>query len=88
MHKKETNISTNYTCHTVLSDGRILICTDMGDVILMESTGEFKMVLNESPGQAFKINKILSFSLGFLLAGENGRILVYQKSEEVKNPFF
>ena len=60
----------------------------MGDLILMESTGEFKMVLSESPGQGFKIYNILSFSLGFLLAGENGRILVYQKSEEVKNPFF
>jgi hypothetical protein len=50
VHKKENNISTNYTCHAVLSDGRILICTDMGDVMLMESTGEFKMLLNESPG--------------------------------------
>jgi hypothetical protein len=55
---------------------------------LLESTGEFKMILNESPGSSFNICNILSFSLGFLLAGENGRILVYQKSEEVKNPFF
>jgi hypothetical protein len=49
----------------------------MGDLILMESSGEFKMVLSELPGQGFKIYSILSFSLGFLLAGENGRILVY-----------
>jgi len=46
------------------------------------------MILNESPGSSFNIINIQSFSLGFLLAGENGRILVYQKSEEVKNPFF
>lgn len=50
IQKKDLAISTNYTCHTWLSDGRILICNDQGDIVLLESTGDFKMVLSESPG--------------------------------------
>jgi len=44
--KKEKQISENFTCHTWLPDGRIIICTDSGELILCESNGEFKMVLN------------------------------------------
>jgi hypothetical protein len=28
--KKEAEVSTNYTCHTWLPDGRIALCTDLG----------------------------------------------------------
>ena len=88
VHKKETTVSTNYTCHALLSDGRILICTDYGEIVLLENSGEFKMVLAESPGQNFKIVNILAFSRGFVLAGENGRMLIFEKSEDVKNPYY
>ena len=81
-------MSTNYTCHASLPDGRILICTDYGDIVLLENSGEFKLVLSESPGQSFKILNILAFSRGFLLSGENGKMLVFEKSEDAKNPYY
>jgi hypothetical protein len=28
--KKEAEVSSNYTCHTWLPEGRIAVCTDMG----------------------------------------------------------
>jgi hypothetical protein len=43
--KKDLNVSTNYTCHSWLSDGRLLLCNDFGDILLIESSGDFKMVL-------------------------------------------
>jgi hypothetical protein len=86
--KKDLAVSTNYTCHTWLSDGRILLCTDQGEILLLENSGDFKMVLSQSPFEAFNIVNILSFSKGFIICGEHGKLLVYEKSEEIKNPYF
>jgi hypothetical protein len=77
----------NYTCHTLLPEGQILICTELGEIIYLENTGEYKMILPDSPGKNLNIVNILSFSKGFVLSGENGQIIVYEKNEEVKNPF-
>ena len=49
IQKKDLNVSSNYTCHTWLADGRIVMGTEMGELILMETSGEFKMVLQGSP---------------------------------------
>lgn len=40
--KKEHDISTTYTCHTWLPDGRIAVCTELGQIMLLESTGDYK----------------------------------------------
>jgi hypothetical protein len=46
------------------------------------------MVLSQSPYEGLNIVNIISFSKGFIICGENGKILVYEKSEEIKNPYF
>ena len=87
INKKDQTTSTNYTCHAWLPDGRILVCNDFGDILLLESGGEYKYQLPEAPGSGFKIEKILIFSKGFIICGDFGQIQVYEKSEEVKNPY-
>ena len=52
--KKESHISNNYTCHAWLPDGRLIVCTDQGEIMLLESDGSYKMQL-ESPGDGFHI---------------------------------
>jgi hypothetical protein len=47
--KAEGHVSKNYTCHTWLPDGRLLICTDQGEIMLLESNGEYKTLLSSSP---------------------------------------
>jgi len=64
-----------------------LVCTDLGDILLIEGNGDFKMMVQEAPGPDFRILNIKAFSKGFLLAGENAKIIVYEKTEEVKNPY-
>jgi hypothetical protein len=88
IQKKDLAVSTYYTCHAWLSDGRLLLCTDQGEILLLENSGDFKMVLSSSPGENFDIANIISFSKGFMISGDNGKILVYEKSEEIKNPYF
>lgn len=55
--------------------------------MLLENSGDYKMVLNESPVDGFYIECIVTYSKGFIIAGENGQIMIYEKSEEPKNPY-
>ena len=55
--------------------------------MLMESSGDYKMLLAESPGEGFYIECVITYSKGFIIAGENGQIIIYEKSEEPKNPY-
>ena len=85
--KKEGHISSNYTCHTWLPDGRLLVCTDQGEIMLLEANGDYKMLLSESPLENFYIECITTYSKGFVIAGDNGAIMIYEKSEDPKNPY-
>ena len=48
-NKKESHISSNYTCHVWLTEGKILVCTDQGEIMLCESNGEYKILLQITP---------------------------------------
>ena len=85
--KKESHISNNYTCHAWLQDGRLLVCTDQGEIMLLESDGSYKMLISDSPGDGFYIDCITTFSKGFIIGGDNGRIYIYEKSEDPKVPY-
>lgn len=54
---------------------------------MLESSGDYKMLLADSPGEGFHIECIITYSKGFIISGENGQIMVYEKSEEPKNPY-
>ena len=55
--------------------------------MLFESSGDYKMLLAESPGEGFYIECVITYSKGFIIAGESGQIMIYEKSEEPKNPY-
>jgi len=40
--------------------------------MLLESSGDYKMLLTESPGDGFYIESVITYSKGFIIAGENG----------------
>ena len=84
MNKKEAHVSNHFTCHTWLPDGRLIVCTDQGEIMLLESSGEYKTLLT-GPGDGVYIESIITYSKGFLIAGE--KIIVYEKSEDPKNPY-
>ena len=39
-----------FTCHCWSADGQLVVCTAEGDVIICKESGEFKLVLEDSPG--------------------------------------
>lgn len=87
LNKKDPDLSTEYTCHTWTSDGLLLVCTAAGEIIVCESTGEYKCVVPDSPLQGFRIECIAGFVKGFIVAGDNGQIFIYEKTEDLDDPF-
>ena len=45
------------------------------------------MLISESPGEGFYIESIQTYSKGFIIAGDNGQIMIYEKAEDPKHPY-
>lgn len=49
-------------CHTWLNDGRFIVCTETGQILLFESNGDYKNIMITAPNKpTFKINSVLAF---------------------------
>ena len=56
INNKDRSISTNYSSHAWMQDtGRLIICTEHGEIMLLETSGEYMATINEAPGEGFKI---------------------------------
>lgn len=65
MPKKDPEISNNYKCHAWLHDGRFIVCTDQGQIMLFEATGEYKQVqIFDAKKASFPISAVLPFQIG------------------------
>lgn len=54
---------------------------------MCEATGEFKKVLADSPGDGFYIEKIITYTKGFIIAGDKGQMMVFVTTGEPNNPY-
>jgi hypothetical protein len=88
LSKKENNhLSSNYTAHCWLPEGKFLVGTDQGQIMLCLANGEFKGVLADSPGEGFYIETIRTYSKGFIIGGDQGKMMVFMSTGEVNNPY-
>ena len=55
--------------------------------MLLETSGEYMAFVQESPVGEFKIECIVPFSRGFLIAGDNGLVQAYERTEDTRNPY-
>lgn len=63
--ENEAYFSQNYTCHAWLADGRFIICNDQGQIMIMESTGEYKGFTAGDPRkESFPIWAVTTFTGG------------------------
>jgi hypothetical protein len=63
------------------------MCTDNGEIMLLETNGEYMAFIQESPLDNFKITSIVSFSRGFIVGGEGGLVFAYERTEDARNPY-
>ena len=71
INNKDTDITTRYSCHTWMHDGRLIVCTELGEIIILEDDGEYVAFLPDSPIQEedFKIECVSPMKNGFVVAG-------------------
>jgi WD40 repeat protein len=75
----------NFLCHTWLSDDRMLVCCESGELMLFDNGGEIiSAKLASSPGEPRSATVALSFSKGFVTGGDDGYIRVFEKSDDPK----
>merc|ERR1719313_1960678 len=77
----------NYLCHAWLSDDRLVVGCENGDLLLFDNSGEFKVTLPCSIPEPRSAACILSFSKGFVIGGSNSMIRVFEKSDDPKEMF-
>jgi len=72
-----------------MHDGRLVVCTEIGEILLLETNGSFLAYIPESPHEEekdFKIEAITAFTRGFIVSGED-RIYAYEKTEDPNVPY-
>lgn len=87
VNNKDQGLGSAYTAHCWLSDARLIIGSEIGEVMVLESSGEFKYFIESSPLNNFKIECIASYSRGFVCCGENGTMYVFEKTEDMDKPY-
>lgn len=88
INSKDVQLSSNYSCHTwMLDTGRLLICTENGEIILLENSGEFFNFVSTSPMNGMKITCVVPYSKGFLIGSETGEVILYERTEDSRHPY-
>jgi len=70
-----------YLCHAWMSEERVVVATDNGDLLLLEA-GELKSVLAAAPADGNSIDSIVSYSKGFVCGADGGVVYVFEKSDD------
>eukprot|EP00762_Andalucia_godoyi_P001507 ANDGO_00191.mRNA.1 hypothetical protein len=68
----------NYLCHTWLSQDRVLLATETGDLLLCENF-EFKTVLPQSPSDGIAIETLVAYGKGFVCGGNDGSLILFER---------
>merc|ERR1712176_148039 len=73
-----------FLCHTWLTDDKMLVCVENGDLMLFDNGGESQQTLTCSPGEPRSATCVLTYSKGFITGGDDGFIRVFEKSDDPK----
>eukprot|EP00485_Elphidium_margaritaceum_P004858 CAMPEP_0202687750 /NCGR_PEP_ID=MMETSP1385-20130828/3381_1 /ASSEMBLY_ACC=CAM_ASM_000861 /TAXON_ID=933848 /ORGANISM="Elphidium margaritaceum" /LENGTH=1277 /DNA_ID=CAMNT_0049342593 /DNA_START=35 /DNA_END=3868 /DNA_ORIENTATION=+ len=71
----------DYTAHCWDTDRRTLVTTEHGDILLFDG-GEFRGLIWEMPSHSSSLFSIVSFRKGFICGGDNGALLVFERSDD------
>mgnify|MGYP000049844968 FL=1 len=70
-----------------MQDGRLVVCTEVGEIIVLETDGSYSAFVPDSPVEnEFKIEAIVATARGFIIAGD-GLIYAFEKSEDPRIPY-
>lgn len=83
MNPADDSISNKYQCHSWLEgNAKFIIGTQDGEILVLESTGEYCCTLPDSPFEGRSIECIIPFQRGFIIGCDEGKIYAYEKVDE------
>ena len=71
----------NFTCHSWVTEDRIIVATDNGDLLLI-ADGEFRCPLPVAPSDNHSICAIMPTSKGFVCGGESSLIHIFEQTDD------
>lgn len=81
INKKESILSSNYLCHSWLYDGKLAIGTDSGEILICDQNCEYRGYVT-SGMESWSVLCILPFSNGFLVGGEEARVVMFERNPD------
>ena len=83
MQKREAQ---NYVCHAWVSDDRVIVGTETGELLLVESFECKPQPLLQSPMDGNSINCVITQNdgKGFICAGDSGAIHIFERVDETR----
>lgn len=79
--KKEPHVSNNYLCHSWLYDGKLVVGTDSGEILLCDQNCEYRAYFT-SGMESWSALCIIPFSNGFLVGGEEARVVMFERNTD------
>ena len=73
--------SSDYTTHALLSDGKLVVGTDTGEIIIFDQNCDYKGVLSVGV-ENWRVECILPYRGGFLVSGELASIYIFERHPE------
>ncbi len=70
----------NFTCHSWVTDDRIIVATDTGELLLI-ADGEYRCPLPASPDN-HAISCIIPTSKGFVCGGDSGLLHIFEQTDD------
>ena len=70
-----------------MADGNVIVCTAMGEIILLNNYCEFVMVLPTSPMKTFSIECVVATQKGFIIGGDYLTAYVYEATKNPDSPY-
>lgn len=81
VHKKESHLSINYLCHSWLYDGRLVVGTDNGEILIFNQAMDYSGPLTCNL-ENWSALCIIPYSNGFLVGGEEGKIAIFERNPD------
>jgi WD40 repeat protein len=76
-------VSDSYSCHSWLDgNSKLIIGTSKGELLVLENSGEYDCILEDSPFGDIKIECIIPFARGFICGCDEGYVVAYEKIDE------
>lgn len=87
IHNSEEHLSRKYLCHCWLKDGRLVVGTNNGEILVLDANCEYLGFI-EVGLEDFEITSMISFENGFLAGGSRGQVLTFISDGDERNPSY